>query len=40
VRVSDGYAWRLRLSGLTRTRAQGACEALTNLGAGCEVGPR
>ncbi|MDB5596455.1 MAG: hypothetical protein JWM36_3416 [Hyphomicrobiales bacterium] len=40
VRVGDGYMFRVRMSGLSQSRAAEICESLKASGAGCEVGPR
>ncbi|MDB5649983.1 MAG: hypothetical protein JWL62_1503 [Hyphomicrobiales bacterium] len=40
VRVGDSYMYRVRMSGLTQSRATELCEALKAGGGGCEVGPR
>lgn len=40
VRVGDGYMFRVRLSGLSQSRAAELCGSLKAGGANCEVGPR
>jgi hypothetical protein len=40
VRVGDSYMFRVRMSGLSQSRATELCESLKAGGAGCEVGPR
>jgi hypothetical protein len=40
VRAADNDVFRLRVSGFSRERASQICEAVTEMGGACEVGPK